>query len=427
MYVLYSIFLFLAVLLYFPFYAFRIKVLKRERIHLLERLGFGLRPSSASAPGLWIHAVSVGEVLSLRSLVQELRKRHPSWDIHFSSLTNTGIRVARDKLGEVDHIFFSPLDFAWVVRKFFRAIQPRVFILAESEFWPNLLHVAKKQDIPVLLVNGRVSIRSFARYGKLKPLSRRILSQISLFLVQTETDKRRLEHLEVGADRIRIVGNLKAEVHLPIFAPAEISQLRESLKIAREKKVVVAGSTRKGEEEILLEAYREARRTRPDLLLIIAPRHPERLNEVEKICRNYEFRVARRTEGVPLRAWDILILDTIGELAQFYALGDLAFIGGSLVPWGGHNLLEPAFYEKPVFFGPHMQNFAYLADLFVQAGAARTTHQGEELLQMFLMVDDQALKTMGRKAKEVLDSLQGVTEKTIRAIEFFMDQTRGRG
>ncbi len=427
MYVFYSIFLFLAVLLYLPFYAFRIKVLRREKIHLGERLGFGLRSRSASSPGLWIHAVSVGEVLSLRSLVQELKKRHPSWGVQFSSLTNTGIKVARERLPGVDLVLFSPLDFAWVVRRFFRAIKPQAFILAESEFWPNFLNVAKKQGIPVLLVNGRISDRSFMRYKKLKPLARRILSRVDLFLVQTETDRAKLEQLGVQPERIQVAGNLKTEVSLPVFTAEEVFQLKRGLNIIGEKKIVVAGSTRKGEEDLLLHAFREARRIRPDLLFIIAPRHTDRLNELEKACQNHEFRVVRRTQGPPWQEWDILILDTIGELAQFYALGDVAFVGGSLVPWGGHNFLEPAFYEKPVFFGPHMHNFAYLADLFIKAGAARTTQKSEELIDMFLMKDDQALQGMGRKAKEILESLQGVTDKTIRAIEGLMDRTQERG
>jgi 3-deoxy-D-manno-octulosonic-acid transferase len=176
----------------------------------------------------------------------------------------------------------------------------------------------------------------------------------------------------------------------------------------------------------LLRAFQTARKTRPDLNLIIAPRHPQRFREVERLCQNTGLKVCRRTQGSRNGSWDILILDTIGELAQAYALCDAAFIGGSLVCWGGHNLLEPAYYRKPVFFGPYMHNFAFLAERFLQAGGARTAHEGEELVDMFLMKDEPGLEIMGIKAREMLDSLQGATERTLRVIESKVNQQKGK-
>ncbi|MFB0566766.1 MAG: 3-deoxy-D-manno-octulosonic acid transferase [Candidatus Aminicenantaceae bacterium] len=389
-------------------------------MYLKKRLGYDLPEERNQKQSIWIHAVSVGEVLSLQNLIQELKVRHPSWTINFSSLTNTGFRMAQKKLREVDNIFFIPLDFVPVVKKFFKTFTPKVLILTESEFWPNLLRIAKVEGVSVLLINGRISERSFRRYRWFRFLTKTILKKVDLFLVQTEQDKKRLEKIGINSNRISVAGNLKAEIELPLLSEDEISSLKRELSIQEGKKVIVAGSTRKGEEEQLLEAFLKAKEVRNDILLVLAPRHPERFNEVEKASQNFSFIVQKRTKVNPKDKWDILILDTIGELAQFYALSDIAFVGGSLVPWGGHNLLEPAFYKKPVFFGPHMHNFEFLAEKFAKAGTAKVIRSKEDLVEMFLIRDEEELCDMGMKAKETLESLQGATEKTVAAIEELM-------
>jgi len=420
MYALYSFLLFFILLFLIPFYFFRRTLLRGESLYLRKRLGYGLPKERSQKQSIWIHAVSVGEVLSLQNLVRKLKEKHPTWEISFSSLTKTGLQMAKEKLREADNIFFIPLDFASVVRKFFNIFNPKVFILTESEFWPNLLKVAKKQNRAVLLINGRVSERSFQRYRRFKFLDKKILKNIDLFLVQTEQDKERLEEIGIDSFRVDVAGNLKAEVELPAFTDKEISSLKWNLNIQEEKKVIVAGSTCKGEEEQLLEAFSKAKELNKNLLFILAPRHTQRFKEVERICQKFPFRVRKRTKVSSKDEWEILILDTMGELAHFYALSDIAFVGGSLIPWGGHNILEPAFYEKPVFFGPYMNNFAYLAEKFVQLGAARITHKDEDLVEMFLIKDEKTLSEMGKRAKETLDLLQGATDKTIEAIEAMM-------
>jgi 3-deoxy-D-manno-octulosonic-acid transferase len=201
---------------------------------------------------------------------------------------------------------------------------------------------------------------------------------------------------------------------------SEIKELRKSINIPEGAKVIVAGSIRKGEEEPLLEAFRQAKELNEELLLILVPRHPDRANEVAKICQKYAFEVQRRTSFLQEKTWDILILDTLGELAKFYALSDVTFVGGSLVPWGGHNLLEPAYYGKPVFFGPHMDNFAHLAEIFVEAGAARIVKSQVDLVKVFSLQDEEDYREMGQKAKATLQSLQGATEKTLQAIDNLM-------
>ena len=330
--------------------------------------------------------------------------------------------MAEHKLKGVDRIFYLPLDFKFVVKRFFRKIKPGVFVLAESEFWPNLLRVAHEQTRGVLLVNGRISSRSFRRYKNIRFLIKRVLCNISKFLVQTDRDKDMLLQIGVDPSIIEVAGNLKAEIDLPIISPEDLTKIRNDLNIPETAKLVVAGSVRKGEEQALLEAFLDARKKNPDLLLILAPRHPDRADEVEAICQEYPFDVKRRTKILRGSQWDILILDTLGELARFYALSDAAFVGGSLIPWGGHNLLEPAFYAKPLFFGPHMDNFAHLADTFIYDGAARVVKTKKDLVNMFCMEDEKGLQEMGKRARLTLQSLRGATIRTLQTIESSMSE-----
>jgi 3-deoxy-D-manno-octulosonic-acid transferase len=416
-YGLYSFILFLLLIIYAPIYALRIKFGRRESLYLRERLGLRLPEVLRGGPAIWIHAVSVGEVMSLRRLISELKRKHPSWPVYFSTLTNTGYRIAKQQLPEADAVFLVPLDLGWTVRRFFSRLRPDLFILAESEFWPQLLRQAKRTCGSVLLINGRISQRSFNRYFRLRVLAKPLLSQLDHCLVQTDSDRRRLETIGLPSERIEVAGNLKADIQLPAVSPEEIEELKKQIGVPPGKRLIVAGSTHKGEEERILRAFSEVKRSRRDLGVVIAPRHPQRSSEVQRIAMGLSLRVDRRTQADPGRTWDVLILDTIGELARFYALADLAFIGGSLVPHGGQNLLEPAYYAKPLVFGPHMDNFAPLAQEFFRSGAARIVRTQSDLREIFLMNDRAALDAMGTKARELLSSLQGATDRTIQVIE----------
>lgn len=389
-----------------------------------ERLGVHLLQESRTEKSVWIHAVSVGEVLSLQKLIRDLKKRHPECKIYFSSLTITGLRVAQDRLVGVDKIFFIPLDFRWVIKRFFRVLKPQLFILAESEFWPNLLREAKRQTQGVLLINGRISPPSFKKYYRFRFFFKKILKNIDYFLVQTKREKTNLENIGVRADRVEVSGNLKTEIVLPSFSENDVVQLKASLNIPKGHKVLLAGSTRKGEEEKLIEAFASARKEKDNINFIIAPRHPERAGDIERLLKNFPFVVKRRSEIKPDQNWDVLILDTLGELSRLYALCDVAFIGGSLIPWGGQNLLEPAFYGKPIFFGPHMENFQELADKFVQADAARIVETQEDVKRMFLLSDDEETLRRGGKAQQILEHFQGVTERTLDRIDLFMNKDK---
>jgi len=328
--------------------------------------------------------------------------------------------MAEQKLKGVDKIFFLPLDFKFVVKRFFRKIKPDVFVLAESEFWPNLLRVAHERTRGVLLVNGRISSRSFRRYKNIRFLIKRVLLNITKFLVQTDSDREKLLQIGVDSSLIEVAGNLKAEIDLPVLSQEDLTKIRNDLNIPETTKLVVAGSVRKGEEQALLDAFLDAKKKNPDLLLILAPRHPDRADEVEAICHGYPFDVKRRTKIHRGSRWDVLILDTLGELARFYALSDAAFVGGSLIPWGGHNLLEPAFYAKPLFFGPHMDNFAHLADTFIHDGAARVVETKKDLVNMLCMEDEKGLHEMGQRARLTLQSLRGATRRALQTIENLM-------
>jgi 3-deoxy-D-manno-octulosonic-acid transferase len=422
MYVLYSMTLLFLMILYSPIYWVRSRLIKGEPLHLIERLGIGLSVKKKEGKSLWIHAVSVGEVLSLRKLIAEIKDKHPDWIIHFSALTHSGFQIAKKEMSLADNVFLIPLDYGPVVRKFFNRLKPDLFILAESEFWPNLLREARRQTKGVLLINGRISSRSSKRFVAFRYFMNRIFQNISYFLVQTDKDRVSLVNAGVDADQIAVGGNLKAEIDLPIFADQALVDLKERLGIDESRKIVVAGSTHRGEEEQLLSAYVRAKEKRADIQLILAPRHVERAGEVAKLCERLNVRVNRRTTVQPGDRWDVLILDTLGELIQFYAISDVAFVGGSLIPWGGQNLLEPAFYSKPVFFGPHMDNFAYLTQTFLEADSARVLRENGDLERMFLFEDDEALHLMGRRAKKTLNALSGATEKTLAVIENFMGE-----
>jgi len=286
------------------------------------------------------------------------------------------------------------------------------------------LREAKRQTQAVLLINGRISPPSFKKYYRFRFFFKRILKNIDYFLVQTKKEKNYLENIGVRADKVEVSGNLKTEMVLPSFTENDVVKFKESLNIASDHKIVLAGSTRKGEEEKLIEAFTQARKESENIDFILAPRHPERAEEVEQLFKNSPFVVKRRSEIYSNQAWDVLILDTLGELSRLYALCDVAFIGGSLIPWGGQNLLEPAFYGKPIFFGPHMENFQELADKFVKADAARIVETQEDVKCMFLLSDDEEAKRRGEKAKQILCQFQGVTERTLNRIVLFMNKDK---
>ncbi len=424
MYFLYSSVFALALAVVLPMYLVRLRIRRGEPLHLKERLGISLPATKGGRPFLWIHAVSVGEVLSLQNLIRSVRAAHPDWEIGFSVLTNTGYSVAREKIKDVDHLFFIPFDIGWSVRRVFHRLRPALLVLAESEYWPRLLREAERRDCPVLVVNGRISARTFHRMRRIGRPAARLLGKVSRFLVQTPRDRDRLERIGVPSARIEVAGNLKCETNLPAPTPAEIDLFKSGLGIPSGNKVVVTGSVHVGEDGPLLDAFREARRKRSDIRFVLAPRHPDKFGDLENRRPDDGLVIRRRTRLEPGQDWDILLLDTIGELARVYAACDAAFIGGSLIPWGGQNLLEPAFYGKPIVFGPHMENFAALAEAFVEGGGARIVRTTEELAAFFAFDKPAEMEEMGRRARAILLSLQGATERVLAAMDSMMGKSR---
>lgn len=365
---------------------------------------------------IWIHAVSLGEVLAVVGLVAQLRRAFPQHRILISTTTDTGQDQARKRFGE-ENVFYFPLDFAAAIRPYLQALKPELVILAETEFWPNFLRLAHATGARIAVVNARISDRSRPRYRRFRWALRRMLAQVDLFLAQTEEDRTRLQ--SVGADpaRVRITGNLKFDVNVPPASPI-VESLRRSFATEGAGPVLVCGSTVEDEEAPLLKAFENLRVGHPHAVMILAPRHPERFDAVAKLIEQMSIPFYRRSlwAGEHL-AGGVLLVDTIGELAALYALADVAFVGGSLVPRGGHNIIEPAQHGVAIVTGNHTANFRDIVSLFQSRDAVRIVGVSELPLTLMHLVDhDGERMALGRRAKETILSQMGATSRTVEAL-----------
>lgn len=384
------------------------------------------RRRDRSASVVWVHAVSVGEVLAVEPLVAELRRRFPGRKVLVSTTTRTGQELARRRFGR-DTVFYFPLDFAFACRRLLRAVQPALVVIAETEIWPRFLYEAHRAGARVVFVNGRLSDQSFSGYRRWRFLVRRALAPVDLFLMQSEEDARRLRALGVPADRVQVGGNLKFD--LP--APARPDFLAALEQLADGRSVVVAGSTARDEEEKVLAAMEtccQAGGRRP--LLVLAPRHPERFEEVARLLTERRVDFVRRSElsaaNGPVQA---VLLDSLGELAGAYAAATVAFVGGSLVPGGGQNPIEPAIWGKPVVFGPSMENFRDAARWLVDAGAAFQVQssQGLGLLLATLLDDAEARQRAGSAARAVVERERGAVTRCAERIVALLAEESAQG
>lgn len=380
-------------------------------------------------PSIWIHAVSVGEVLAARTLVPALRHRYPHLRIVVSTTTRTGQDVARARIREADHLFYFPLDLPWVVRRWLDRAQPVLFLMMETELWPNLLRACRQRGVKTALVNGRISDRSFPRYRLLRPFIKRVLEDVDVCCAQSEESGRRLRALGADPARVVVTGSLKFDAadEAGVTGHAALRAFRG----VGARPVFIAASTLRGEDAAVLRAFRRVRADRPDALLVIAPRHPERFDEVERLCVDEGLRVVRRTAlaaDAPLAA-DIVVLDTIGELAHVLAIATVVFVGGSLVDAGGHNILEPAVHGKPVVFGPHMQNFAEIASAFLEAHAAVQVPSADALASTVaaLFADEGARAQLASAARGILAANRGARERTLAALDVLLPATAVHG
>jgi 3-deoxy-D-manno-octulosonic-acid transferase len=385
----------------------------KYRRGLGQRFGSVAEWSGTASP-LWLHAVSVGEVMAAAPLARELANRHPEIPLLVSTVTDTGRAVAEQRMPGGRHVYF-PLDFGWIARRALDRLHPRLVLLTETELWPNFLAACRERGTPVVLINGRISPRSFPRYRLVRRWFQRVLEDIRLFCMQSAQDAERILALGAPEDRVRVVGNLKFD--LPTAGrEADTASARGALGLLPGQRLVAAGSTHRGEEDVILEAFRGASATRPDLCLLLAPRHPERLEEVEGQVRRAGLSWVRRSRlpAASAAGAPVILLDTVGELARLYAAASVVFVGGSLIPHGGQNILEPAAYARPVLHGPHMGNFAEMRDLFQQAGAAIQVTDGRSLRRHLeaLLDDPSTANRMGKAGREIVEAHRGATRRT---------------
>jgi 3-deoxy-D-manno-octulosonic-acid transferase len=428
MYLVYSTLFTLGAILSAPFYLWR-KGKNLQRGHWRER--FGRIPFHEARPGaIWVHAVSVGETVAVAGLVQEVQRAFPGRKIFLSHVTPAGREAGQARLPAVAGRFYAPLDWRWTVRRTLERIRPALLVVVETELWPNLLRAAQQAGARVALVNGRLSRRSLRGYRLARPFMRRVLADVDAICAQSEADAERFRELGARPERVRMVGNLKFDAQPPQlgeFARA----LKTALRRAERGPVLVAASTMPGEEPLILEAWDLIRVRYGKALLILAPRHPARFDEVGRylagtgrsFVRRTNLKVEHQELSPPLAATEILLLDTIGELAGIFELADLVFIGGSLVPTGGHNLLEPAYWSKAITFGPHMENFRDTASLFLEAGAAIQIRTPEELAHTaWLLENSEARRRLGASARQVLEQNSGATVRTLDCLRELLDR-----
>jgi len=424
MYFIYSFVTLVAFLIASPYFVYQALRYKKYVGSLRQRLGY--LPITLNVDGdesIWIHAVSVGEALTARALIADLKTRYPRLRLYLSTTTIAGQQVARKNLQQVDGIFYFPFDWSFIVRRTLGIVKPRLFVMMETEIWPNLLRLCRERGVKTVVINGRISSRSYPRYKLIRPFFRQVLGDVDRFCMQSDESASRL--IDLGADpgRITVTGSLKFD-SLQRPAPAAHGRPRDPVlryfRLSPSRIVIIAGSTMKTEEAAVLHGFARIKTLSPGALLIIAPRHPERFAEVERLSRDAGFVTARKTD-LPIDAEpraDVIILDTLGELALLYQLATVVFVGGSLADHGGHNILEPAAFGKPVVFGPHMQNFKEIAEAFIANGAALQVHSERELedaLRM-LVADPVQRARLGAAARALVDANRGAKDKTLAVI-----------
>jgi 3-deoxy-D-manno-octulosonic-acid transferase len=397
---------------------------KGARSVLAQRMGsFG--KVSLKRP-IWVHAASVGEVFCSVSLLKRMKKEFPHVEIVMTTMTSTGKKAAETYLPEVQAVSLVPMDHPLLLRRAVNNLHPRLLLIAETELWPNLLRTCGKKGVPILLFNGRISQRSFRRYRLFQFFFEGCLKFISLFLMQTEEDRLRIQKLGVESRKTRVVGNIKFDQSLPSSTQEKSNELAGSLGLGGGETLLIAGSTHSGEEEILISAFKDLRKIDPQLILLLAPRHLDRLEEVEKLLKKESISWERRTFSSSRRpgkaATEVILLDTMGELMSLYRFGTIVFIGGSLVPIGGHNPLEPLFFRMPVLFGPHMFHFSEIAQQLTDAKGAIQVNGREELFLQLkrLFSDESARRELGEKGFRFLEKHQGATERILEEIKPYL-------
>jgi len=421
MYLIYSALLAVGLLIATPYWLLEMLRHGKYRKGLLQRLG--KVPISVRDPdgqSIWVHAVSVGEVLAVSKLIGKLRVEFPQHRILISTTTDTGQALASKRFG-AGNVFYFPLDFSFAMRRYLAAIRPDLVVIAETEFWPNFLRLARDSGAQVAVVNARISDRSFPGYRRWKKILRPVLQDVSLFVAQTSEDARRLMKIGAPEDRVAVAGNLKFDFVLPP-APQILGKLKSSHAESGAGTVLVCGSTVDGEETILLDVFKDVLAQYPSAVMLLAPRHPERFGQVVNLLQESNLKFWLRTQwgGSPLNG-SVLLVDSIGELANLYALADLTIIGGSFVPTGGHNILEPAQHGVPIVVGPHTENFRDIVNLFRSRDAVLVINATDLAKTVSrLLADRNERQALGRAALQTLQSKQGATAVTLQKLKVLL-------
>lgn len=398
-------------LVYLPVYGLKGKF----HTGFFSRFGIIGRKIAFDRP-IWIHAVSVGEAVSIKGLVDGLRKKYPQKKFVITTVTPAGNKIARQLAKEGDFVTYLPFDFSFVVSNFIRRINPAMLVLAETEIWPNLIRCLNKSNIPIAVVNARISDRSLKGYSILKFLVSPVLDKINLFCCQAEVDAQRLARLGVKAQKIQVTGNMKFDACPALETGSQ--DYRKKINLSQADKLFTCGSTHPGEEEIILRVFKKLQNDFPGLKLLLAPRHPERAGQVADLVKSSGFTPLKISQINSDPNYPVFILDTIGQLTHYYAIADIVFVGGSLIKKGGHNILEPAALAKPVIFGPQMFNFRDIAGLFIAGRAAIMVNNEKDLesaLRNILNNPAQA-EALGRRARELIKKNTGATVKNIELI-----------
>lgn len=423
-YFFYNTLLILLITLFSPLIGVILLLKKKYRCGFFQKCGFlpkHIRMALSGTRPVWIHAVSVGEVMATAPLIRDIKKTYPDIPILLSTVTETGNFTARNNTKGADHVIYFPFDLNFIADKVIRTINPVLFVTLETELWPNFSRSLQLKNIPSMVVSGRISSESFKSYRFFSFFFRRVLANIDCFCMQTRTDAERI--IQIGADsqKVTVAGNIKFDLQIPAITADEKKALYENLRISSRQTIFIAGSTHRGEEEIIIRVFTDLRKKHEDLVLLLAPRHPERFGEVEDLLRQSGLPYVRKTAlaASPAKAGkSVILLDTIGELAKSYSIADIVFIGGSMVPVGGHNVLEPAVFSKPVIYGPHMGNFREMSRLLQKKKAAIQVNDTNEFIRqaLALLTDRDLRQRIGKTAFAVIRENSGAVDKSMEAL-----------
>lgn len=423
MYFLYNLILTLVLVLLVPVWAVILLSAKKFRAGFKQKCGFfsaDLKHKfvNLTARPVWFHAVSVGECLAVADLVKEFHRRNPAIPLVVSTVTYTGQEIAKTRLGDISTIIYFPYDLWFVVNKVIKMINPALVVIVETEIWPGFSFVLNDRKVPLLLINGRLSPKSYKNYLAFSFFFKSVLRVFTRFLMQSQLDADRIMAIGALKDKVEVVGNLKYDIKAK-FTAEDIKNLKRELALSGSDKVLIAGSTHSGEEATVLEVYQILIEDIPELKLILVPRHPERYEEVINLVSAKGLKLARRTLKNSFKDASVFMLDTMGELSGFYSIADVAFIGGSLIEKGGHNPLEPAVYSVPVVVGKHTFNFIDITNYMLEAGAAIQVNTREELLNVFrmLLTNPGFYEKTKMGCLKVFDANCGATEKTLNLIK----------